>query len=98
MEVKIAMWMLVGLFSFLVITSAGAQSCPANQIASDAQITLREETVVPASSGRVLSELLVGHCCPPMHERAEKIVLSLEPEKGEVHLHGTGSHLLRAQN
>ena len=49
------MWMLVGLFSFLVITSAAAQSCPTNQIASDAQITLREETVVPASSGRVLS-------------------------------------------
>ena len=47
------MWMLVGLFSFIVITSAAAQSCPTNQIASDAQIILHEETVIPASLGRV---------------------------------------------
>ena len=54
-EVKVPMWMFAGLFSALVITSAAAQSCPANQIASDAQIVLHEETVVPASARRLLS-------------------------------------------
>jgi len=47
------MWTLVVLFSFLVITSAAAQYCPTSQIASDAQIILHEETVIPASLGRV---------------------------------------------
>jgi len=44
------MWMLVGLFSFLVITSAAAQSCPANQVASEAQILIYTDSLVPASS------------------------------------------------
>ena len=43
------MWMFAGLF-LLLITTAAAQSCPANQIASDAQITLYDESVVPANS------------------------------------------------
>jgi len=43
------MWMSVGLFSILVITTAAAQSCPANQVASDAQIILNAEAAVPAS-------------------------------------------------
>ena len=44
------MWMFAILFSILVITSAAAQSCPANQIASDAQIILYSTEVVPASA------------------------------------------------
>ena len=32
------MWIFASLFSILVITNAVALSCPANQIASDAQI------------------------------------------------------------
>ena len=43
------MWMLAGLF-LLLITTAAAQSCPANQIASDPQITLYGESVVPTNS------------------------------------------------
>ena len=43
------MWMFAVLFSLLVITSATAQSCPANQIASDAQILLYSSDVLPAS-------------------------------------------------
>ena len=45
----VAMWMFAGLFSILVITNAAAQSCPRNQIASDAQILLYGDTlnVVP---------------------------------------------------
>ena len=42
------MWMFASLLSILLITSAAAQSCPANQIASDAQIVLHADTVVPA--------------------------------------------------
>ena len=41
--------MFAGLSSILLITSAAAQSCPANQVASDAQIVLNAEAVVPAS-------------------------------------------------
>ena len=37
------------VLGILVITSAAAQSCPANQIASDAQITIHDDVVVPAS-------------------------------------------------
>jgi len=44
----VAMLMFVGLFSILVITNAAAQSCPANQIASDAQIVLYSTSVLPA--------------------------------------------------
>ena len=43
------MWMSVGLLSILVITIAAAQFCPANQVASDAQIILNAEAAVPAS-------------------------------------------------
>ena len=43
------MCMFAGLF-LLLITTAAAQSCPANQIASDAQITLYGESMVPANS------------------------------------------------
>jgi len=43
------MWMSAGLLSILVITIAAAQSCPANQVASDAQIILNAEAAVPAS-------------------------------------------------
>ena len=49
------MWMFAGLFSILVITSAAAQSCPANQIASDAQIVLYEAGVVSETTERRLS-------------------------------------------
>ena len=49
------MWMLVGLFSILLTTNAAAQSCPANQISSDAQIILYEEGVVSEVSERRLS-------------------------------------------
>ena len=42
------MWMFAGLFIIPVITSAAAQSCPANQIASDAQIIQYGERMVPA--------------------------------------------------
>ena len=42
------MWMCVGLFSILVITTAAAQSCPANQIASDAQIIVYSD--IPANA------------------------------------------------
>ena len=44
------MWMFAGLFSILVITTATAQSCPGNQIASDAQIIVHADTVIPASA------------------------------------------------
>ena len=43
--IMVAMWMFAGLFSILVITNAAAQSCPRNQIASDAQILLYGDTV-----------------------------------------------------
>ena len=46
--------MFAGLFSALVITSAAAQSCPANQIASDAQIVFcGERIMVPATAFRL---------------------------------------------
>jgi len=54
METKVAMWMFAGLSSILVITNAAAQSCPANQIASDAQIILYGDTV------NVIPETQVG--------------------------------------
>ena len=44
------MWMLSGLFSVLVITSAAAQSCPANQIDSDAHIIFYTDDTFPESS------------------------------------------------
>jgi len=45
------MWMFAAsLFSILVITNAAAQSCPANQIASDAQIILYGQSVVPVNA------------------------------------------------
>ena len=43
------MWMFASLFSIL-ITNAAAQSCPANQITSDAQIILYDQSVVPVNS------------------------------------------------
>ena len=42
--------MLSGLFSVLVITSAAAQSCPANQIDSDAHIIFYTDDTFPESS------------------------------------------------
>jgi len=39
--------MFAGFFSILVTTNIAAQSCPANQIASDAQII---QSVIPAGS------------------------------------------------
>ena len=50
---KVAMWMFAILFSVPVITNAAAQSCPPNQIASDAQIVLYSTDVLPASAIRV---------------------------------------------
>ena len=50
---KVAMWMCAVLFGVLVITSAAAQSCPANQVASDAQILIYTDSLVPASSVRL---------------------------------------------
>ena len=41
------MWMFAGFFIILVTTNAAAQSRPANQIASDAQII---QSVIPVSS------------------------------------------------
>ena len=41
------MWMFAGFFSILVTTNTAAQSCPANQIASDAQII---QSVIPVGS------------------------------------------------
>ena len=41
------MWMFAGFFSILVTTNVAAQSCPANQIASDAQII---QSVIPVGS------------------------------------------------
>jgi len=41
------MWMFAGLFTIPLITNAAAKSCPANQIASDAQITLYSDRMVP---------------------------------------------------
>jgi len=41
----LAMWIFAGLCSILVITNSAAESCPANQIASDAQIILYGDTV-----------------------------------------------------
>jgi len=41
------------LFSVVVITTAAAQSCPANQIASDAQIIIHSDTEVPTSALRL---------------------------------------------
>ena len=49
----VAMWMFATLFSILVITNAAAQSCPANQIASDAQIVTTVSGVVPISAFRL---------------------------------------------
>ena len=47
------MWMFAVLFSVLAITNAAAQSCPANQIASDAQILLYSTDVLPTSGFRL---------------------------------------------
>jgi len=52
------MWMFAGLFSILVITTATAQSCPANQIASDVQFIIHGDNVVPASEVRQLPSLV----------------------------------------
>ena len=45
-----AMWVFASLFSILVITNAAAQSCPANQIASDAQIVVYSTNVNPVGA------------------------------------------------
>ena len=45
-----AMWVFASLFGILVITNAAAQSCPANQIASDAQIVVYSNDVNPAGA------------------------------------------------
>ena len=47
------MWMFACLFSVLVITDAAAQSCPPNQIASDAQMFLYSTDVLPTSAFRL---------------------------------------------
>ena len=52
------MWMFAALFSILVITNAAAQSCPANQIASDAQILLYGDTVIVAPENVVVGGLV----------------------------------------
>ena len=49
----VAMWMFASFFSILVITNAAAQSCPANQIASEAQIVTYVSAVVPTSAFRL---------------------------------------------
>ena len=47
------MLMCVGLLSILVIITAAAQSCPANQIASDAQIVVHADAEIPTSALRL---------------------------------------------
>ena len=47
------MWMFASLFCILAITNLGAQSCPANQIASDAQILLFSDDVLPLPTFRL---------------------------------------------
>ena len=44
--------MFAGLFGILLITTAAAQSCPASQVASDAQITLYADSIVPETAVR----------------------------------------------
>ena len=53
MEEKVAKFIFAYLFRIVVITTAAAQSCPANQIASDAQIIVHADTVIPASALRL---------------------------------------------
>ena len=43
---------VAGLFTIVVITTAAAQSCPANQIASDAQIIIYDQTVFSSADIR----------------------------------------------
>lgn len=57
------MWMFAGLFSILVITTATAQSCPANQIASDAQIIIHDDVVIRASVLPPLPSLVDDPAC-----------------------------------
>ena len=47
------MWIFASLFSILVITNAVALSCPANQIASDAQILLYSNDVLALPTFRL---------------------------------------------
>ena len=47
-----AMWKFASLFNVLLITNAAAQSCPANQVASDVQITLYADSIVPETAVR----------------------------------------------
>ena len=47
------MWMFASLFCILAITNAAAQSCPANQIASDAQILFFPDNVLPLPTFRL---------------------------------------------
>ena len=53
MEVKLVMWIFATLFSTVVFTTAAAQSCPANQIASDAQIVHYGDGLIAASAARL---------------------------------------------
>ena len=46
------MLMFAGLFGILLITTAAAQSCSASQIASDAQITLYADSIIPETAVR----------------------------------------------
>ena len=50
------MWMFAGFFSILVTTNIAAQSCPANQIASDAQII---QSVIPVGSTMSVSNAFI---------------------------------------
>ena len=50
------MWMFAGFFSILVTTNVAAQSCPANQIASDAQII---QSVIPVGSTMSVSNAFI---------------------------------------
>jgi len=43
---------VAGLFTIVVITTAAAQSCPANQIASDAQIIIYDQTMLSSADIR----------------------------------------------
>ena len=47
------MWIFACLFSTVVLTTAAAQSCPANQIASDVQIVQHGDGLIPASAARL---------------------------------------------
>ena len=53
MEENVAKCIFAYLFSIIVITIAAAQFCPANQIASDAQIIVHADAEIPSSALRL---------------------------------------------